>query len=164
MFIGSLILVVGVIWWGTRGACPPPLTLLAVRGTAYLMSPPPPPSHILGWKKITYFNICVLLSFLLDLSGLHVLTLYLYSDILSMNCIQRMRGNRNQSHNDLPIFFLKRGLQFVAPNIFITQSSTAYVKGPLKRRERKPFVDHWLERVITQLVHQDGSTQRPIAP
>ena len=45
--------------------------------------------------------ICVLQSFLLDLSGPHVLTFYLHSNILSMYSIHRMRGNRNQSHNYL---------------------------------------------------------------
>ena len=96
---------------GDRGICPPPPNFYS-EGDRISDAPPPPtlppPPHthtFLGWKKITYFNICILQSFLLDLSRPHVLTLYLHSDILSMYSIHRMRGNGNQSHKNLQMFY-----------------------------------------------------------
>ena len=85
----------GVIWWGTGGHVPP---LLAVWGGGDRISDVPPLCGIEKKPQHISIFICILRSFLLDLSGPHALNLYLYSDILS---IQRMRGNRNQSHNDL---------------------------------------------------------------
>ena len=77
--------------------CPPP-TFSSVEGGQNIRCPP----TIWDWKKSHIsICICILRSFLLDLSGPHVFTLYLYSDILSMYSIQRMRRTRNQSHNDL---------------------------------------------------------------
>ena len=80
--------MMGVIWWGTGGGggwggggAGGMYPTFGSGGIEYLMSPPTfwdlKQSHI-------SILICVLRSFLLDISGPHVLTLYLYSDILSM--------------------------------------------------------------------------------
>ena len=68
----------GVIWWGTGegggGACPHFWQCGGGGGGEYLMSP-----HIFlnGNKSRIKIFICVLRSFSLDLSGLHILTNYL---------------------------------------------------------------------------------------
>ena len=120
------------------GTCPPPPhththTHFWQWGWQNIWCPPPPPHTHTNKSHISIF-IFVLRSFLLDLSGPHILTLYPYSDILSMYSIYRMRGNRNQSLDDIhlsknyprtsptPSVTLRlRRSQLVTPNIFITK-------------------------------------------
>ena len=90
-------------------------------GTEYLMSPPPPPPTLFGIENNHIFQY--LFAFYGNFYWTfpdHVFTLYLYSDILSMYSIQRMRGNRNQSHKDLNFsktFKLYRWLNIVASRL-----------------------------------------------
>ena len=91
------------------------LTLMGVIGWGreYLM---PPPHHVLGWKnKISYFNIylrfTVIFTGLIRTTCSHSLPIF---NILSMYSIRRMRGNRNQSHNELH-FSKHSGREFPRP-------------------------------------------------
>ena len=88
----------GVIWWGTWGGGGHVPPLLAVGGARISDATSP----FCGWNKNHVFQ------YLFAFYGHfywtypdHVLTLYPYSDILSIYSIYRIRGNRNQSHNDL---------------------------------------------------------------
>ena len=122
----------GVIWWGT---CPPPPPPTNVWQWGDRISDVLP--HFLGWKTFTHFNIYSPFTVIFTCSHslpifLHVLTLYPYSDILSVYSIHRVRGNINQSHNDLQFYKNSGGMhldlssmasQLVAPNIFIIQWS-----------------------------------------
>ena len=78
-------------------------------GPEYLMPPPP----FVDGTKIMYFNIylrftviftgprlCVKIQLAVSIY-FDILDRFRYSDILSIYSIYRIRGNRNQSHNDL---------------------------------------------------------------
>ena len=118
----------GVNWWGTGGTCPPPHFCQWGDRISYA-PPPPPPTHThtpFGIEKNHIFP------YLFAFYGHfywtypdHVLTLYLYSDILSMYSIQMMRGNRNKSHND--VHFSKQIRPPLPPNFAVSRNTYFYI-------------------------------------